>query len=131
MLVIRDDLPGDVVHHGLLVDEGGGVEHAIFQALFDDLPDSGLGQASGVHSFRLLYRYLLPLYQCRLHRHHDGAVVRYLVNGLGHDGVKDGDVLCPTLVQVVAFSMCHCAFPECRSEPCSHHLVVDLSQLSV
>ena len=93
-----DELSGDVVHHGSLVYEGGGVERAIFQALFDYLPDSGLRQATRVHFFRLLDVYLLPLYQCCLHRHQDWAVVGYLVDGLGHDGIEDGDVPSPELV---------------------------------
>ena len=58
-----DDLSGDVVDNGSLVYEVGGVERAIFQALFDDLPDSGLWQAPGVHFFHLLDGYLLPLCQ--------------------------------------------------------------------
>ena len=100
-----DDLRGDVVNHGSLVDEGGGVKHAIFKALFDYLPNCSLRQAPGVHFFHLLDGYLLPMYQSSLHRHHDGAVVGYLVDGLGHDGIKDGDFLSPQLVQVVAFSI--------------------------
>ena len=75
--------------------------------------------------------YLLPLYQCSLHRHQDGAVVRYLVDGLGHEGVKDGDVPGPDLVQMVTFSMRHSAFSECMGESCSDHLVVNLRQLPI
>jgi len=58
-------------------------------------------------------------------------VVRYLVNGLGHDGIEDGDVPRPELVQVVAFPMRHGTFFECRSESCSHHLAVNLAKLSI
>ena len=98
---------------------------------FDHLPDSDLRQASGVHFFRLLDVYLLPLNQCSLHRYQDGALVRYLVDGLGHDGIKDGDVPSPELAQVVAFPVSNRAFFECRGESCSQHLVVDLGQLPV
>ena len=58
-------------------------------------------------------------------------MVRYLVNGLGHDGVDDGDVPRPELVQVIAFPVRHSAFFECRGESCSHHLAVDLAKLSI
>ena len=93
-----DDLRGDVVHHGSLVYEGGGVERAVLQALFNDHTDSALRQAPGFHFFHLLDGYLLPMYQCSLHRQHDGAVVGYLVDGLGHDGIEDIDVPSPKLV---------------------------------
>ena len=129
--MVRDDLLWNIVNHRPLVDEGSGVEHAIFQALFDYFPNSGLRQAPGVHFFRLLGVYLLSLYQCSLHRHQDRAVVRYLVDGLSHDGIEDGDVPSPELVQVVAFPVSNRAFFECRGESCSHHLVVDLGQLPV
>ena len=58
-------------------------------------------------------------------------MVRYLVNGLGHDGVEDGDVPRPELVQVIAFPVRHSAFFECRGESCSHHLAVDLAKLTI
>ena len=58
-------------------------------------------------------------------------MVGYLVNGFGHDGIDDGDVPRPELVQVIAFPMRHSAFFECRSESCSHHLVVYLDQLPI
>ena len=58
-------------------------------------------------------------------------MVRHLVYGLGHDGVKDGDVSSPHLVQVVAFPMRLGAFFECRGESCSHHLAMDLAKLSI
>ena len=93
--MVRDDLLWNIIDHRPLVDEGGGVEHAVFQALIDYLPNCSLRQAPGVHSFHLLGEYLLPMYQCGLHRHHDGAVVRYLVDGLGHDGVEDCYVSSP------------------------------------
>ena len=126
-----DDLRGDVVYHGSLVDEGGGVERAVLQALFNDLSDSGLRQAPGVHFFHLLDRYLLPMYQCSLHSHHDGAVVGYLVDRLGHDGIEDGDVPSPELIQMVAFSVRHSAFSERRGESCPDHLTMDFGQLSI
>jgi hypothetical protein len=129
--MVRDDLLWNIVHHRPLVDEGSGVEHAIFQALFDYLPNCSLRQAPGVHSFHLLDGCLLPMYQSSLHRHHDGAVVGYLVNGLGHYGIDDGDVPSPELVQMVAFSMCHRAFSECRGESCPHHRSMDFGQLSI
>ena len=40
--VVVDSLLGDVADQGSAVDEGGGVEHAVFEALLDDLPDSCL-----------------------------------------------------------------------------------------
>ena len=52
----RDDLLWNIVDHRPLVDEGSGVEHAIFQALFDYFPNSGLRQAPGFQFLRLLYR---------------------------------------------------------------------------
>ena len=58
-------------------------------------------------------------------------MVGYLVNGLGHDGIEDGDVPSPKLVQMVAFPMCHRAFSKCRGEYCPHHLTMDFGQLSI
>ena len=41
--VVVDGLLRDVADHWSGVDEGGGVEHAVVEALLDDLPDSCLG----------------------------------------------------------------------------------------
>jgi hypothetical protein len=41
--MVVDSLLGDVADQGSAVDEGGGVEHAVVEALLDDLPDSCLG----------------------------------------------------------------------------------------
>ena len=73
--VVCDDLLGNVVNQGSLVDVGGGVEHAIIQALFDDFPDGGLRQAPGVPSSRLLVWWLLSAHQYCLHLHLDETVV--------------------------------------------------------
>ena len=99
--------------------------------MLDHLPDGGLRQAPGVHSLRLLYRYLLPLCGGRLHRHQDGAVVGDLVHGLRYNGVHDGYVPCPQLVQMVAFSVGSRTLSECRGESRSHQLLVDLGHLPV
>ena len=40
--VVVDSLLGDVADQGSAVDEGGGVEHTVLEALLDDLPDSCL-----------------------------------------------------------------------------------------
>jgi hypothetical protein len=63
--------------------------------VLDHLSDGGLGQAPGVHSLRLLHRYLLPLYSGSLHRHQDGAVVGDLVSGLSYHSVHYGYVSSP------------------------------------
>ena len=90
-----DDLLGDVVDHGLLDDEGGSVKHAIVYALLDHLPNSGLRQAPRIYLLSFLLGDLPPLNDRRLHLHHDGAVVRYLVYGAGHYGVNDADISSP------------------------------------
>ena len=41
--VMVDILLGDVADQGSAVNEGGGVEHAVVEALLDDLPDRCLG----------------------------------------------------------------------------------------
>ena len=48
------NLLGDVVNHGSAVDEGGGVEGAILQALLDHLSNGGLWEGPVVDLFRLL-----------------------------------------------------------------------------
>ena len=78
-LVALDDLLRDIVDHGLLNDERGGVKHTTVYALLYHLPNSGLGQAPQVHRFSLLSGGLPPLNERRLHVHHDGAVIGYLL----------------------------------------------------
>ena len=96
--VALDDLLRDVVDHGLLIDERGGVKHATVYALLHHLPDSGLGQAPRIHRLSLLLGGLPPLNERRFHLHHDGAVVGYLVYWASHYGVHDADVPGPKLV---------------------------------
>ena len=94
-LVTLDDLLGDVVDHGLLIDRGGGVKHAKVEALLHHLPDSGLRQAPRIHRFDLLLGCLPPLNERRLHLHHDGAVIGNLLYWGSHYGVHDADVPSP------------------------------------
>ena len=130
-LVHCNDLLGDVVDHGSLVNEGGGVKHAVLQTVLDHLSDGGLRQAPGVHSLRLQDRYLLPLYSGSLHRHQDGAVVGDLVNGLSYNGVHDGYVPGPELVKMVALPVSWRTLSECRGESRSHQLLVNLRHLPI
>ena len=97
-LVTLDDLLGDVVDHGLLINEGGGVKHTIVYALLHHLPNSGLGQAPQVHRLNLLLGGLPTLDKLCLHLHHDRTVVGYLVYWASHYGVHDADVPGPKLV---------------------------------
>ena len=90
--VALDDLLRDVVDHGLLIDERGGVKHITVYALLHHLSDSGLRQAPRIHRLNLLLGGLSPLNERRLHLHYDGAVVGYLVYRAGHYGVHDADV---------------------------------------
>ena len=93
---------GDVVDHRPAVDIQVGVKEALRDALLDDLPDGGLWQGLEVDFTGVLLGCLLPLDEHGLHLYLDGAVVRDLVDGVGHDGVGDGDVPSPQLVQLVA-----------------------------
>ena len=54
-----------------------------------------------------------------------------LVHGLGYNGVHDGYVPSPHLVQVVALSVGFRTLSECRSESRSHQLLVNLCHLPV
>ena len=58
-------------------------------------------------------------------------MVRYLVDGLRHDGVEDCYVSSPYLIQMVAFSVRHSSFSKSRGESCPHHLTMDLGQLPI
>ena len=120
-----------VVDNGSLVDEGGGVKHAVLQAVLDHLPDGGLRQAPGVQSLRLLHRFLLPLCGSRFHRHQDGAMIGDLVHGLSYNGIHDGYIPFPQLVQMVALSVGSRTLSEWRRKSRSHQLLVDLGHLPV
>ena len=111
------DLLRDVVKHGPAVYVQAGVEEALCHALLDDLPDGGLGQGPEVDFTRLLLGCLFPLDEDGLHLHLDGAVVRDLVDGVGHDGVGDGNIPGPQLIQLVAMSVGLGPLPEGRGEP--------------
>ena len=52
--VALDDLLRDIVDHGPLINERGGVKHTTVYALLHHLPDSGLGQAPRIHRLHLL-----------------------------------------------------------------------------
>ena len=106
----------DLVDHGPAVDEQVGVEEAILHALLDDLPDGGLGQGLEVDLSGVLLGRLLPLDEHGLHLHLDGAVVRDLVDGVGHDGVGNGNIPGPQLVQLVAIPVGLGPLPEGRGE---------------
>ena len=101
----------DVLDHRPAVDVGVGVEEALLDALLDDLPDGGLGQRPEVHLPCLLLCLLIPLNANSLHLDLDEVVVGYLVNGVSHDGVDDGEVPHPQLVQLVALPVCRCLCP--------------------
>ena len=94
-LVTLDNLLRDIVDHGLLIDERGGVKHTTVYALLCHLPNSCLGQAPRVHRLNLLLGGLSPLDKIRLHLYHDRAVIRYLVYWASHYGVHDADVPSP------------------------------------
>ena len=53
-LVLLDDLLGHIVDQGSAVNEGGGVEGAILQALLNHLSDGGLWEGPVIDLFRLL-----------------------------------------------------------------------------
>ena len=91
-LVTLDDLLRDIVDHGLLIDERGGVKHTTVYALLYHLSNSGLRQAPRIHRFSLLLGGLPPLNERRLHVYHDGAVIGYLVYLASHYGAHDADV---------------------------------------
>ena len=99
--------------------------------MLDHLPDGGLRQAPGVHSLRLLHRYLLPLCGSRLHRHQDGAVVGDLVHGLSYYSIHDGYVPGPQLLKMVALPVGCRTLSECRRESRFHQLLMDLGHLPV
>ena len=99
------NLLGNVLDQGPTVDVQVGVEVALRDALLNDLPDRGLRQGLEVDFARVLLGRLFPLDEHGLHLHLDGAVVRDLVDGVSHDGVGDGNVPGPQLIQLVAIPM--------------------------
>ena len=70
-LVLPNDLLGHIIDQGSAVNEGGGVEGAVLQALLDHFPDGGLREGSGVDLLWLLGEYQLPAGQYSLHLHLD------------------------------------------------------------
>ena len=58
-------------------------------------------------------------------------MVRYLVDGVGNDGVGDGDVPRPHLVQEVSISVGRCAVSERWGESRTKQLCVHLGHLAV
>ena len=111
------DLLRDVVEHGPAVNVQAGVEEALRHALLDDLPDGGLRQGLQVDFARVLLGGLLPLHKHGLNLHLNESVVRDLVDMVGHDGVGDGNVPGPQLIQLVAISVGLGPLPEVRGEP--------------
>ena len=81
------DLLGNVFNHGSTVNEGGGIEQTLVDALFDDFPNSGLRYGPDVEFSHLHLNLLYPLDAGCLHIHMDEVVVRYLVYRVCHDCV--------------------------------------------
>ena len=102
------NLSGDVLDHRPAVNVWVGVEEAFLDTFLDDLSNGGLGQRPEVHLPCYLLNTLIPLNTDRLHLDLDEVVVGYLVDGVSHDGVEDGEVPSPQLVQLVALSMGWC-----------------------
>ena len=121
----------NVLDQGPAVDVQVGVEEALLHALLDDLPDRGLGQGLEVDFSRDLLGYVLSLDEHGLHLHLDGAVVRDLVDMVGHYGVGDGDVPGPQLVQLVAIPVGLGPLPEGGGEAGQRKEGVHLVKLAV
>ena len=73
--MLPNDLLGHGVDHWSTIDEEGGVEGAIIQALPDHLSDGGLGEGPVVDLLQLLSGWLLSHGQHCFHLHLNEAVV--------------------------------------------------------
>ena len=90
--VVFYGLLGDIADQGSGVDEGGGIKHALLEALLHDFPNGRLGQTPRVCLLPVLLRNLSSLNQCCLHRNVNGAVIGYLVDVVCYYRVEDGQV---------------------------------------
>jgi len=92
------NLLGNVVDHWPAVNVWVGVKEAFLYTFLDDLSYGCLGQRPEVHLPYYLLHPLFPLDADRLYSDLNEVVVRYLVDGVSHDSIDDGEVPDPHLV---------------------------------